>query len=638
LRTKWSIRNRHFFLLDLVLLVISAVLSFVIRLENFDLHAITPSIGTYLVISLVTKLPIYLVSGLYRRYWHNAGPSELLLVATTSIVSGLITSTIIFVVVIGSGFNLDIPRSVPMIDTLLATILITASRFSLRARTHLRASRTRNKDTRRALIVGAGHTGTQALYALEQTSSQFVTVGFLDDDPTKIGTLIRGRKVFGRIDRIESVVSDQKVDLVVIALPSAPGMVIRKIVSACQLLGVSYQIVPGLYELVSGKISVNTLRPIAIDDLLRRNPIQLNIEDIQQKLSGKSVMVTGAGGSIGSELARQVANCNPRVLILVGHGENSLFAIEQKIKNEFPHVRATVVLCDVRNRERLETVFAKWKPDLVYHAAAHKHVPMLETNVAEAVINNVIGTSNMVELCKKHNVARMVLISSDKAVNPTNVMGMTKRVAELIVLNAGQSQPGRFAAVRFGNVLGSRGSVVPIFQQQIAAGGPVTITSAKMTRFFMSIPEAVLLVLKASTVEGHGPLFVLNMGNPVKILDLADDLIRLSGFEPGRDIEIKEVGIRPGEKMHEELFWSYEDKEPIEQNTIFALKLTPEQLQYFSGQTTRIARLIAAANSHDDEASRELLKDIVFVTPEAVRPNTNQNNPLGSLSPIPAGD
>src|SRR5579871_3317119 len=369
-----------------------------------------------------------------------------------------------------------VPRSIPFIDFLISSALVSISRFSLRAYHHTYLSRAyrRNasrQEARQALIIGAGQTGLQVFDVLTQAASPVIPVGYLDDDPAKLGTVVHGLKVLGKISDLDGVVRDYHISLVIIAMPSAPGKVIREIALTCQHIGVEHQIVPGVYELVTGKVSVNTLRPVSIDDLLRREPIDLDMADIQGLLRGRCVLVTGAGGSIGSELSRQIARCQPARLLLLGHGENSLFSIENRIKAEFPGLSYQTLLVDVQDMKGLRAVFERWQPEVVFHAAAHKHVPMLESNVTAAIENNVRGTCNLVELCNRYSAERMILISTDKAVRPTSIMGMSKRVAELVMLNAALEHPGRFAAVRFGNVLGSRGSVVPIFQEQIAAGG-----------------------------------------------------------------------------------------------------------------------------------------------------------------------
>jgi FlaA1/EpsC-like NDP-sugar epimerase len=628
-RVSFVFRNRYFGHIDIGIFTLSAVVSFSIRLESTNLSQDAwKGILLFLAIAAPVRLVIFLRYGMYGRYWKNAGPSELILVAYACLISGIATTTIIFIVsALWTESRVLVPRSIPFIDMLLVTILITVARFSLRANHYLHNHRTHrqrgaNTPAQRVLIIGAGQTGAQVLDVLDGPHSSADAVGFLDDDVNKVGTYVRGLKVLGKIGDLQHVVDGYDVNLVVIAIPSAPGKLIRRIAFACHEIGVAYKIMPGIYDLVSGKVSVNTLRPVSIDDLLRREPVALETEDIKRMLRGRCVMITGAGGSIGAELVQQIARCEPGCLLLVGHGENSLFVTQQRLKNNFPKVAYHLLLADVRDIQRMTGLFGQWRPEIVFHAAAHKHVPMLETNIIEAVSNNVIGTRNLVELCNRFEVERMVMISTDKAVNPTNVMGMTKRVAEIIVKNAAHKYPQRFAAVRFGNVLGSRGSVVPTFQQQIATGGPVTVTSEAMSRFFMSIPEAVLLVLKASVLIDYGPLFVLNMGEPVRIVDLAHDLIRLSGLEPERDIEVKITNPRPGEKFYEELYWPYESYQPIEQGAILSIHLSNEySSQLFTEVSAQIQALIQATQDYNEDAVHKLLKDIAFAVPTAERKN-----------------
>ena len=619
-RYRLTLRNRHFFVLDVAIFMVTAWFSFVIRLETFKLMpAVWQAIALFLVFVLPIKFSVFILSGMYTRYWKNAGPSDLLVTATACLVSGMV-SVLVFLGL--SGVKpidvVNVPRTVPLIDFLLTLVLVVTSRFSLRAYTHanlswLNRKRRATRANSFALIIGAGQTGLQVLDALNRDASAISPIGFLDDDVDKAETFVRGLKVLGKVDDLRRVVQQYGVELVIVAIPSAPGSVIRQIVKDCQSLGVEYKQIPDVYELVTGRITVDTLRPVKIDDLLRRRPVSLQVEDIDRQIRGNCVLVTGAGGSIGSEIARQIAKHDPKLLVLVGHGENSLFLTESKLKREFPGLNYIMTLADVKDFNRMDAIFARYRPSVVYHAAAYKHVPMLEANMCEGVLNNVRGPSNMVELCNRYEVQRMVLISSDKAVNPTNIMGMTKRVGEMIMMSQTVEHSGRFAAVRFGNVLGSRGSVVPIFQQQIAQGGPITITSDKMTRFFMSIPEAASLVLKAGVLLQYGPLFVLNMGEPVKIRDLAEDLIRLSGLVPDRDIEIRETGIRPGEKLHEELFWEYEKYEAVESETLFALQLSTDQLRVIRAQVgEKVTELIDAAKSYDEANVRRLLNEIVF--------------------------
>lgn len=362
--------------------------------------------------------------------------------------------------------------------------------------------------------------------------------------------------------------------------------------------------------LIAGaRFGLRVALPPSAEHLLRRAPVSLDISDIRALLAGQTILITGAGGSIGMELACQIAHCGPGCLLLLGHGENSLFATESRLRTEFPDLPRRLLLADVRDTRRMAMLFTQYRPAIVFHAAAHKHVPMLENNVIEAVANNLVGTRTLIDLCNQFAVQRMVMISTDKAVNPTNIMGMSKRAAELAVIAAAQQVPRRFAVVRFGNVLGSRGSALPIFQQQIAAGGPVTITSEHMTRFIMSLSEAALLVLKAAVLTDDGPLFVLNMGEPVRIVDLARDLIRLNGLEPGRDIQIQVIGPRPGEKLTEELFYEHERRQAVEHGAIFSV--------HTGGVNGRESQLIhalsCAVQDYDEAAVLGLLTELVAV-------------------------
>ncbi len=356
------------------------------------------------------------------------------------------------------------------------------------------------------------------------------------------------------LNDLAKVLDNQQVDEVVIAIPSAPGRVVRLVADVCRLKGVPFRTMPGIYELIGGKVSVNRLRDVDIADLLRRDLTRINDELVGSKLGGKTVLVTGAGGSIGREICRQVSRWGPSSLILLGHGENSIFEALIELREDYPSLPLRPVIADIRDYPRLQDIFTQLRPDIVFHAAAHKHVPLMEMNVCEAITNNVLGTRNVVTVCNATGVNRLVMISTDKAIRPVNVMGATKRMAEMMVLDTARRTGRPYSVVRFGNVLGSRGSVVPLFKRQIARGGPITVTHPDMKRYFMTIPEAVHLVLQAAAMGESGEVFVLNMGQQVRILDLAEDLIRLSGLQPGKDIEIVFTGIRPGEKLSEELW------------------------------------------------------------------------------------
>ncbi len=436
---------------------------------------------------------------------------------------------------------------------------------------------TAEKRRRRVLIVGAGDAGALVVREMQKNPALRLTpVCFLDDNPDKQKQQIHGVPVIGKINELARTVMVRRIQEVIIAIPSAPGRVIRQVAEVCRARNIPFRTMPGIYELIGGKVNVNRLREVEITDLLRREPTRIDEQLIGSSLTGRRVMVTGAGGSIGRELCRQVARWSPTSLIMLGHGENSIVESMLEIQENFPVLPVHPVIADVRDLDRLSLVFDELRPEVVFHTAAHKHVPLMEVNVEDAVTNNVQGTRNVVEVSLNDGVERFVLISTDKAIRPSSVYGATKRLGEMIVLDAANRSGLAFSVVRFGNVLGSRGSVVPKFKRQIASGGPVTVTHPDMKRYFMTIPEAVHLVLQASSMGQGGEVFVLNMGEQVRILDLAEDLIRLSGLDPGKDIEIEYTGIRPGEKLSEELWDQWAHFESTDHPDI--VLLTEEQL------------------------------------------------------------
>jgi len=503
-------------------------------------------------VALLIKTPTYFFFGLYRRIWVYASTHELRLITAAVTTASVLTSGVILLLLSTGLVFPGMPRSALGIDWLLSLVLIGGSRFALRILSEQSAA-PRNGKARRALVIGAGDAGALVVRELQKSAQLNLTpVGFLDDDRAKQHQEIYGVPVIGLVSDIAEVLDSQHVDEVIFAIPSAPGGVVRLINDACRLKGIPSRTMPGIYELIGGKVSVSRLREVDITDLLRREPRRIHEEMIGNVLSGKRVLVTGAGGSIGRELSRQIARWNPSELIILGHGENSIFETLLELKEDYSSLQLTPIIADVKDRNRLRSVFQY--AQVIFHAAAHKHVPLMQANVAEAILNNVIGTRNVVEAALENNVERLVLISTDKAVHPANVYGATKRLAEMIVLDAAHHTQRAYSVVRFGNVLGSRGSVIPIFRRQIANGGPVQVTHPDMERYFMTIPEAVHLVLQAAAMGHGGEAFLLDMGEQVRILDLAEDLIRLSGLEPGRDIEIEFTGIRPGEKLREELW------------------------------------------------------------------------------------
>jgi FlaA1/EpsC-like NDP-sugar epimerase len=605
-------RNRHFFLLDLAVLVAAAYLSFVLRLERFHPDSYFPAYILFTTVILVVFPILFRRMGIYARYWQYASIDEMMLLTGTVTLMTLIVTVIAYPLSSFFFNSYPVPRSIPLIFLLLALAFTAGPRLIARSTSRLKQGMDRRNRTivRPVLIVGAGQAGkTIAHELLNNPQLGLDAVGFLDDNPAKGGIKILGIPVLGSLATLPRILASHNIQQVIIAMPTAPGKVVRNIRAVCETHQVQTRIIPGLYELIDGTVNIHKLRDVKIEDLLRRDPIQSDIAPVQALLTGKRVMVSGGGGSIGSELCRQIAHCAPERLIILDHAENSLYYILNELKGRHPTLRLDSTIADVRNRADLDKIYAHFQPDVVFHAAAHKHVPLMEANPSEAVTNNVKGTRNLVELAAAHGVEQFVMISTDKAVNPTSVMGATKRTAERIVQSVAKATGRPYVAVRFGNVLGSSGSVVPLFQQQIAAGGPVTVTHPDMTRFFMTIPEAVQLVLQAATLGKGKEVFVLDMGEPVKILDLAHDLITLSGLRPGEDIEITFTGMRPGEKLYEELVSDGEIYIPTRHSKIRMLRDT----NGFNPVTlfANIETLVAAAEARNDEAIRPLLKVIV---------------------------
>ena len=458
----------------------------------------------------------------------------------------------------GSGF----PKSVLVIDYLLTIILYGGMRFCIRISREIFRPTVEDSPGRRTIIIGAGDTGEIALRTLKKDyTGVFTVVAFLDDDPMKQGMYIHGYPIHGPISDAPRLVRELKVTKVVIAIPGANKKFIREIVEGCSAHNVEFHMMPAFPDFTAGDMQAEKLREVGVEDLLGREPIELDKTMVTQDLDGKCILVTGAGGSIGSELARQIAGHNPSKLVLLDSAETPLFQIEQELQEKVPHLQRISTFADIKHADLLDKIFFEFKPDIIFHAAAYKHVPLMEAHPVEAVFNNILGTRNLAEASVKHHVEKFVMISTDKAVRPTSVMGATKRCAELMVSQM-NGNGTRFVSVRFGNVLGSNGSVVPTFKKQIAQGGPVKVTHPDIERFFMTIPEAVELVLQAGTIGKGGEVFVLNMGEPIKIADLARNMIELSGLEPGKDIDIEYTGLRPGEKLYEELVAFGENVKP----------------------------------------------------------------------------
>ncbi|HUV93973.1 MAG TPA: nucleoside-diphosphate sugar epimerase/dehydratase [Anaerolineae bacterium] len=614
-------RVRYLMLIDLGCVLFALISSFVIRFEApMDVWPYVRRYWTLFVLAPLIRLPVYYGFRLYRRLWRYASIKELKII----VVAGVVGSVLIFVVNFGLlpvlGITYCPSRSIWVLEGTLSTAFLGGTRFLLRLlRESMRANdvarlQAHVQTPRRILIAGAGDAGAMILSEMQHNPGLGLqAVGFVDDDRTKLAMRIRGVPVLGTREAIPALVSKYHVDEVIIAMPTVSGKEIRRFKSICDVAGVKSRTVPGMYELIGGTVSVSQIRDLKIEDLLRREPVSIDRAQVGALLRGKRVLVTGAGGSIGSELCRQIAQCRPENLVLLGHGENSLFHIGNELRRSFPELPMPLVVADIRDHPRLQAIFRRHRPEIVYHAAAHKHVPLMEANVEDAVTNNVLGTRNLVELAASSGVTHFVLISTDKAVNPTSVLGASKRLAELIVQDVARRTGNCFVGVRFGNVLGSRGSVVPLFQEQIALGGPLTITHPKMRRYFMTIPEAVQLVLQAAALGEGGEVFVLDMGEPVKIMDLARDLVALSGLELGRDIDIEFVGLRPGEKLLEELFCDDEEYARTQHDKIFfcdnglrrGATLLDEQWQ------AHLEDLIAVAQAGDVGKTLSLLQELV---------------------------
>lgn len=564
---------------DIACCLASVFMALLVRFEFNQARALPylNMISPRLPALLVLRIASYQAFGLYDRLWQFASVRELVAIAEAGTVAS-IGDYFLLHLIHGPGF----PRSATILMWLFNISLAGGLRLFARLRREwILTGRSRAWATngaaptrpgpgpggaewqvgpcRRALIIGAGEAGVLVAKELRAHPELcYDIVGFVDDDRSKQGYMVADLRVLGTRADLPSLVARHDVDEIIIAMPSVPGRVVKEIVAACEGLGTRVKTLPGVYELIDGKVDVSRIRDVQIEDLLRREQVRVDLDKIGGYLTGRPVLVTGAGGSIGQELCRQIARFQPASLVLLGHAENDIYDIDLELRETCPSLNVVPVIGDIRDAARMESVFARYKPDVVFHAAAHKHVPLMEMHPEEAINNNVFGTWNVACAADRHAASRFVLISTDKAVNPVSIMGSTKRAAELLIQALNEHSNTRFMAVRFGNVLGSRGSVIPLFKRQIAAGGPITVTHPDMVRYFMTIPEAVQLVIQAAAMGEGGEVFVLDMGEPVRIVDLARDLVRLSGLDPDKDIEIKFTGVRPGEKLFEELLTAEE--------------------------------------------------------------------------------
>jgi FlaA1/EpsC-like NDP-sugar epimerase len=553
----------------------------------------------WLAVLLVVRTVVHAWMGLFHGLWRYSGARDLIALVKASVVS-----TAVFALLVTLFGPQGLPRSVIIMDWLGSIVIVGGVRFSIRAVREIavHAAKPPPEGRKRLLIVGAGDAGEMLMREITRIhAAKYETIGFVDDNKLKVSERIHGAPVLGALALVPELVEKHEIDEVIIAIPSASGKEMRRIVDLCSGTGAHIRTLPGVDKLIDGRVTVNQLQAVKIEDLLGRDPVVLDNEAINAFVRSRVVLVTGAGGSIGSELCKQVARFGPRKIVLVEQAENNLFHIHRALVREFPDVPVVPCVADICDTKRLENVFSDEKPHVVFHAAAHKHVPMMEENPGEAIKNNVFGTKKVADLSAKYHVEKFVMVSTDKAVNPTSVMGVSKRCAEIYVQALSLRTKTQFVTVRFGNVLGSAGSVIPLFQEQIAGGGPVNVTHPDMKRYFMTIPEASQLILQAGAMGNGGEIFVLDMGEPVKIVDLARDLIKLSGLVPGEDIEIKFTGIRPGEKLFEELSTNDEHADRTRHPKIFIGKFRPYEL-------ARIEACYAHLHELSDGSDRDAIK------------------------------
>jgi FlaA1/EpsC-like NDP-sugar epimerase len=597
-----------------VAIALSLVTAFALRFD-FDIPPTRlPHLLQGLAIAIPLKLVMFYSGDLHRIGWRFIGVSELYRIGRASLLASLLFGSLTYVFV-GPGF----PRSVYAIDLILCFLFLSGSKLLTRQyleQTISWANRKGQAQRKRILIYGAGGDGVRLVHEINQKPSLgYQVLGFLDDDPTKRKTLRAGIPVLGKgrdaghvIDRLKR--RGIRVDEIIVAISTATAGQMQEILANCRAAAVTCKTVPGVRELLSGKVLVNQIRDVSVTDLLGRSPVSLDAARVRASIEGRPVLVTGAAGSIGSELCRQIAGFDPRLLVLLDNAESPLFHIDNELRERFTHIRVVPEVADIRDPQRISEVIQRHHIHSVFHAAAYKHVPLMESHIIEAVNNNVLGTWNVLNASKRGGVRSFLMISSDKAVNPANVMGATKRIAELMVLSCGSSAEGagKFVSVRFGNVLGSNGSVVPRFQAQIASGGPVTVTHPEVRRYFMTIPEAVQLVLQASTMGKMAEIFVLDMGEPVRIVDLAETMIRLAGHTPGKDIAIRFTGLRPGEKLFEELQLDGEEFQPTFHDKI---KIFASQRPGIASIESWLEDLQVHLVRRDAEAVRQHLRRLV---------------------------
>ncbi|MFZ5989350.1 MAG: polysaccharide biosynthesis protein [Bacillota bacterium] len=565
---KQRIRANGLIVIDIILIVASILIAYTLRFDGSIPYEFSRHVFKLIIAAILVKTIVFSIFRLYNSLWRYAGAYEMALIFSASTVSNIVMISYVYL------SQTAVPRSIFLIAILTDSFLVGGIRFAYRVfRRVVRGEIIRIGNSKRVLIIGGGDAGAIIVKELKMHPELKSTpVAIIDDDRFKIGKKLNGVPIVGSTKNVLNVVEKRQIDEIIIAMPSASNKIINDIFTECSKTHCKVKILPSVSQLIDESVVIQKIRDVDIEDLLGREPVNLDIEEVSSYIKGQVVLVTGGGGSIGSELCRQIAGFSPKQLVILDNYENNAYEIQNELLYKFPDLSIETVIANIRENNRIESVFKRYKPDVVFHAAAHKHVPLMEANPGEAIKNNVFGTLNVAECADKYNVKRFVLISTDKAVNPTNIMGATKRIAEMIIQGLNRNSKTEFVAVRFGNVLGSNGSVIPLFKKQIEQGGPVTVTHPDVTRFFMTIPEAVQLVIQAGAMAKGGEIFVLDMGEPVKICDLARNLIKLSGFEPDVDIKIEYTGLRPGEKLYEELLLNEEGLESTKCNKIFIAK------------------------------------------------------------------
>ena len=617
--SSYKVRQVSLWALDMCGILISFLVSMILTWKYQNLDDINTIILPTVIYMLIHTVSFKLFK-CYSSLWRYAGEEELVSILSACLVY------VIPVYIVHRLIGIDYSILFYAVSTILIIGYTGGLRLVYRTGRRFKTRMVVSQDSQRVLVVGAGSAGQMIINELKENPQlKKVPVGIIDDDINKIGRVIHNVKILGNTSQVKEIVEKENVDEIILAMANVDKARKSEIINICKETKCKLKTIPGIYEIIDGKVDIKKIRDVDIEDLLGREPIKVNMEEMSGYIEERTVLVTGGGGSIGSELCRQIASFNPKHLIIVDNYENNAYAIQQELIRRYEgKLNLSTIIASIREYKRMDEIFNEYKPDVVFHAAAHKHVPLMENSPSEAIKNNIFGTLNVARLADTYKVKRMVLISTDKAVNPTNIMGATKRAAEMIIQTINKNSETEFVAVRFGNVLGSNGSVIPLFKKQIAEGGPVTITHPDIIRYFMTIPEAVQLVLQAGAMAKGGEIFILDMGEPVKIVDLANNLIRLSGFEPGVDIKIEYSGLRAGEKLYEELLMSEEGLTKTANSKIFIGKPVEFDTKKVMHNLEMLKKIV---DNEDVELIDSVMRNFVttYIRPEDVNGGEESN-------------